>query len=212
MAPPPDPTVFLLGFGGLLLLGVLITVLLRWQRWWSALPKSRVEATKPATPEERHRREEEARIREEVKAGHRLVSGHVRCTVGTNGSRCPLPASHPRLVFERAHGPFAWLKERVGAPTRWSIGITNHEDLLYCASHVHLAEQEMLVHLSDVERERVRLVRDAELELGDFERRGLAIRLSELHEGQEKSASKRKKPETQVQSGRVVPIRAAGGS
>lgn len=86
---------------------------------------------------------------------------------------------------------------------RLSIEATDPDHPAYCESHYHLSVSEMAVELNKAESERLRLTRDQEIDLGDFERRRLAIRLSEMHEKQAKLRPK--KAETNV-----VPIRKAG--
>jgi hypothetical protein len=144
-----------------------------------------------------------------VSAGERLADGRPRCKATL---ACTSAATHFRPKVVRDEGAFDFLRRAVGAPQRLHLAEDIWREPVFCESHVHLARQDYLLKIAEVERARLERVRDEEIDIGHYERVGAAQRIARLvAEHEEKENPNRRRKRDQTTQGVVVPIRASSG-
>lgn len=140
--------------------------------WWRA---------RAAAPDEAQKLQREREAAERRALAERT---HVRAFSGELVPRCSLPtceerANRGRFRFVRDEGTGDFVRRAFGAAPRFRV-VEDRWELCYCESHAHLAREEMRLRLVEHERQRSAQLRDAELDLGHFEREGLRDRLAEM--------------------------------
>lgn len=134
---------------------------------------------------------------------------HMRLPDGAIVEKCQLceaRATHSAVRFERSLGLWAWVRERLGAPRGYQVGRAKFDAPTLCEVHMHLVHGHFHSKLLDLEQQRIRQVRDDELELQAFERGGA---LEELRAMTAEPRSKRRRGRKPKEN--VVPIRRAEG-
>lgn len=142
------------------------------------------QAAKATKLEERERERQRFERERDREVASRIQEGtHVKLATGELVERCalcPSPATHPGVRFDRDHGLWAWMRERLGAPRSYTIGFARFDAPVFCRVHVHLVTNHYQLKLQHIEQQHARQRRDDEIELQSFERGGALDELREL--------------------------------